>query len=128
LTGYGGFTIAPKDGRREDDVTKETLTESSGNVFADLGLADAEEHRLKAGLVDKLGAVMANRGLTQSAAAKLTGISQPDLSRVLRGRFRDMSADRLIRALTQLETDIAISFSHRGKPLGEPIHLPAAHG
>ena len=109
-------------------MTKEPVIESSGNVFADLGLADAEEHRLKAGLVRKLAAVMASRGLSQSAVAKLTGISQPDLSRVLRGRFRDMSSDRLIRALTHLETDIDISFSHRGVPVGEPIRLPAVQG
>ncbi len=102
------------------------ITESSGNVFADLGMANAEEHMLKAGLVSKLAEVIRALELSQTAAAKLTGISQPDLSRVLRGRFRDMSADRLIRALIRLGTEVDIDVSRGGKSVGEPIHLDAA--
>jgi predicted XRE-type DNA-binding protein len=104
----------------------EKVTVGSGNIFADLGLPDADEHLLKAGLVMKLGQVMRARGLSQIAAAKLTGISQPDLSKLLRGRFRDMSADRLIRALTRLDTEVEIKVMRDGKPVGEPIHLHAA--
>ena len=63
--------------------------------------------------------------LSQTAAAKQTGISQPDLSRLLRGRFRDMSADRLIRALIRLGSEIDIDVSRGGEPVGEPIHLEA---
>ncbi len=106
-------------------MSREAIRGSSGNVFADLGIADAEEHRLKAGLVRKLAQVIASRGLTQIEAGKLTGISQPDLSRVLRGQFRDMSSDRLIRALTHLDTEIDISFTYQGQPVGDPIHLNA---
>jgi predicted XRE-type DNA-binding protein len=101
------------------------IIESSGNVFADLGMANAEEHMLKAGLVSKLAEVIRALELSQTAAAKLTGISQPDLSRVLRGRFRDMSADRLIRALIRLGTEVEIDVSRGGEPVGEPIHLEA---
>ena len=107
-------------------MAEEKITAGSGNVFADLGLPDAEEHLLKAGLVMKLDQVIRARGLNQTAAAKLTGVSQPDLSRLLRGRFRDMSADRLIRALTRLDTEVQISVTRQGKPVGEPIHLHAA--
>lgn len=107
-------------------MAEEKIIEGSGNVFADLGLPDAEEHLLKAGLVLKLGEVIRARSLSQTAAAKLTGISQPDLSKLLRGRFRDMSADRLIRALTRLNTDVEINVMREGKPVGEPIHLHAA--
>ena len=99
------------------------ITKSSGNVFADLGMANAEEHMLKAGLVSKLAEVIRVLDLSQTAAAKLTGISQPDLSRVLRGRFRDMSADRLIRALIRLGSEVDIDVSRGGKSIGEPIHL-----
>lgn len=107
-------------------MADEKITEGSGNIFADLGLPDAEAHRLKAGLVMKLGQVISARGLSQVAAAKLTGISQPDLSRLLRGRFRDMSADRLIRALTRLDTEVEISVKQGGKPVRAPIHLQSA--
>ncbi len=107
-------------------MSKEAITASSGNVFADLGAAQPAEHRLKAALVRKLALVIERQNLTQTQAAKLTGISQPDLSKVLRGRFRDMSSDRLIRALTLLDTEIDMTFSHKGEKIGEPIHLAAA--
>ena len=54
--------------------------ESSGNVFADLGLPNAEERKLKASIVIELHRLVKERGLTQIKAAKLIGISQPDLS------------------------------------------------
>lgn len=99
---------------------------SSGNVFADLGIAKAEEHLLKAGLVSKLAAIIRANKLTQTHAAELTGISQPDLSRMLRGQFRDFSADRIIRAITRLGSDVDIEVSMAGEPVGETIHLQAA--
>ena len=102
------------------------VIEGSGNVFADIGVANPEEQLLKVGLVIKLAEVMRARGLNQTAAAKLTGISQPDLSRMLRGRFRDMSSDRLIRALIRLGSEIEIDVSRGGESVGEPIHLQAA--
>src|SRR5579872_4121576 len=105
----------PSD-RNEGEMDNEKVIESSGNVFADLGVADAESHLLKAGLVHKLAAVIKERGLTQTAAAKLTGISQPDLSKVLRGRFREFSSDRLIKALSCLDSEIEITVRNHGKP------------
>jgi predicted XRE-type DNA-binding protein len=101
------------------------ITQSSGNIFADLGMANPEEHMLKAGLVSKLAEVIRDLELSQTAVAKRTGISQPDLSRVLRGRFRDMSADRLIRALIRLGSEVEIDVSRGGEPVGETIHLEA---
>ncbi len=106
-------------------VKAERVEPSSGNVFADLGMANPEEHLLKAGLVSKLAEVIRLLDLSQTAAAKQTGISQPDLSRLLRGRFRDMSADRLIRALIRLGSEVEIGVSRGGEPVGAPIHLEA---
>jgi predicted XRE-type DNA-binding protein len=74
-----------------------------GNVFADLGVANPEEHRFKAELVRKLAEVMKVRGLNQTGTAKLAGISQPDLSKILRGRFGDVSVASLMQALTLLD-------------------------
>lgn len=110
-------------------MTKRATTPSSGNVFADLGLAGAADLNLKAELAIKLREIMRRRGLSQTAAARITGVSQPDLSRLLRGRLRDLSVERLLRALGSLETEIDISVRFNGEPVGEPIHLqviPAA--
>ena len=82
--------------------------ESSGNVFADLGLPDSEDRLLKAGIVAELQRLIKERELTQVKAAKLVGISQPDLSHLLRGDFDDYSAERLMKMLTAFEQDIEI--------------------
>ena len=61
---------------------------STGNVFADLGLADAGEHLIKAGLVLRIDRTIWQRKLTQAAAAQLMGIDQPKVSQLLKGQFR----------------------------------------
>ena len=63
----------------------------SGNIFADLGLPDAEDMLLKSTIVIELRRLIKHRKLTQTAAAKLVGVSQADLSKILRGRFRGYS-------------------------------------
>ncbi len=82
--------------------------EGSGNIFADLGLPNPEERLLKANVVAELHRLIKARGLTQVKAAKLLGITQPDLSHLLRGDFQDYSAERLIKMLTVFEQDIEI--------------------
>lgn len=106
-------------------MAKIALEQSSGNVFADLGVPDAEDHKLKAGLVSKLASIMQELELTQTAAAEMTGISQPDLSRVLRGRFRDFSASRLIKAILSLHSEVEITVRTQGHEVGERILLHA---
>ena len=86
--------------------TDETKIErSSGNVFADLELPNAEPHLLKAELVTRIDEIISQRGLKQADAAKLLGLSQPDVSRLLRGSFREFSVDYMatirIRLLRQ---------------------------
>ena len=95
----------------------------SGNVFSDLGFADALSQRAKAELVRKLAAVMAERSLSQSAAARLVGVSQPDISRLLRGHLRDVSVERLLRMLQLLDCQVDIIVQHAGHDVGEAIHL-----
>jgi predicted XRE-type DNA-binding protein len=80
----------------------------SGNIFADIGLPNPEEHLLKAQLVVQLGLLIKAHKLTQTAAAKRLGVKQPDLSNILRGRFRGYSVERLMRMLTVFEQDIDI--------------------
>ena len=69
------------------------------NVFADLGYADPETRLLKAGLVTRLREIISASKLTQVEAAERMGLSQPDVSRLLRGQFRDLSVERLMRML-----------------------------
>ena len=66
-------------------MSKIAITKSSGNVFADIGLPNAKEHLVKAALVSRIADIMEADGLTQTVAAKRTGIDQGDLSKVLRG-------------------------------------------
>ncbi len=80
----------------------------SGNVFADLGLPDAGEHLIKAGLVVKIDRAIRQRRLTQAAAAQLMGIDQPKVSAMLAGQFRGYSVERLMRFLVALGHDVEI--------------------
>ena len=94
------------------------IERSSGNVFADLGLPDAETHLLKAELVTRIDRIIRQRGLKQVEAAKLLGLTQPDVSRLMRGNFREYSVERLLRLLTALgrDVDIVVHENHAGRP------------
>ena len=87
---------------------KMKVERGSGNVFADLGRPDAEAHLLKAKLVARIDEIIRRRGLKQVEAAKLLGLSQPDVSRLLRGSFREYSVERLLRLLMALGRDVKI--------------------
>ena len=88
--------------------TKEIIERGTGNVFADLGHPDAEAHLLKAQLVTRIEKIIRQRKLKQVEAAAILGLSQPDVSRLLRGNFREYSVERLLRLLTALGRDIEI--------------------
>lgn len=81
---------------------------STGNVFADLGLPDAGEHLIKAGLVVRIDQIIRERKLTQTAAGELMGIDQPKVSAMLTGQFRGYSVERLMRFLVALGQDVEI--------------------
>ena len=89
-------------------IADTTVERGSGNVFADLGFPDADAHIVKAELVTRIDAIVRQRGLTQAEAGRLLGLSQPDVSRLLRGDFREYSLERLLRLLTALGRDIDI--------------------
>jgi predicted XRE-type DNA-binding protein len=81
---------------------------SSGNVFADLGLADADKLKIKTGLVIEIRKAMKRLALTQQEAAKRMGISQPKVSDMMRGNFANLSERKLMDCLTRLGYDIEI--------------------
>lgn len=84
------------------------ITKSSGNVFADLRLPAAEERLAKAQLAAEIARIIAERKLTQRAAADLMGIDQPKVSHLLHGRLAGFSTDRLLTWLTALGQDVEI--------------------
>jgi len=83
-------------------------TVSKGNVFADIGVPNAREHYLKSNLVAEIQKIVKSRKLTQTQAAEMMGITQPEVSRMFRGRFREYSVHRLINFLTMFDRDIEI--------------------
>lgn len=88
---------------------------STGNVYADLGFADAGEMLAKARIVAEIGRIIQARKLTQVQAAELLGIDQPKVSALLRGRFKGYSQERLVGFLTKLGMDVEIVVRPRTK-------------
>jgi predicted XRE-type DNA-binding protein len=78
------------------------------NIFADLGLPGADTHFLKAQIVSEIYRLTKERKLTQSDAGKRMGISQPEVSRMFKGNFREYSIERLMEFLTGFDRDVEI--------------------
>jgi predicted XRE-type DNA-binding protein len=95
----------------------------SRNVFQDIGVPNAEEHLVKAQLVFKIDAIRKERRLKQIEVADLLGIRQPDVSKMLRGEFRQFSVERLLRFLVALNQDVEIVV----KPHRDTNNAPALH-
>ena len=92
-------------------MSKARSTKSSGNVFADIGVPNAGEHLAKADLVIGIAAIIRSKELSQTAAAKLIGIAQPDLSRLMRGHFEGFSYERLFDILNALGENVRVVVS-----------------
>ena len=99
---------------------KSDIEAGSGNVYADIGLVNADEMQVKAQLACAIGDIIKSRQLTQAEAAKLLGMTQPKLSNLLRGQFRGISEVKMIECLTRLGRDIQIVV---GKPRRTPGSL-----
>ncbi|MCY4283993.1 MAG: helix-turn-helix transcriptional regulator [Thiotrichales bacterium] len=117
-------------------ATDATIERGSTNVFADLGVPDADAHLVKAELVSRIDDLVHERGLTQTEAARRMGLSQPDVSRLLRGDFREYSLERLLRLLNALGRDIDIVIRPPRAPdcgrlriaTAEPVSRPGPAG
>jgi len=86
----------------------EKFVEGCGNVFADLGLPDADELLAKAQLVFRIHAIIRSKKLTQKKAALILGIDQPKVSALIRGHLDGFSTERLFRFLNALGEDVEI--------------------
>jgi predicted XRE-type DNA-binding protein len=86
----------------------EAITRGAGNVFADLGYADAEERHTKLRLAHAINSVVARRRLTQAAAAEKLNINQPKVSALANYKLGGFSVERLMTFLTALDQDVEI--------------------
>jgi len=91
---------------------------SSGNVFADVDLPDADKLKIKSGLVIEITKAVRNLGLSQEEAGRRMGLPQPKLSGLLRGDFSNVSERKLMDCLNRLGYDIEIKVKPAAKPVG----------
>lgn len=89
--------------------TKEiTVTESSGNIFADLGCKNPEELKLKSKIAMSINSIVKYRRITQAKAAKVLRITQPQVSNLKKGKLGHFSVERLFEFLNALDRDVEI--------------------
>src|SRR5947209_14944890 len=98
-------------------------TQSSGNIFADLGLPDADERMLKAQLAVQIRRFIDEKGWTQTEAAEAVGLDQPKVSYLLRGRLAGFSVDRLLNILNRLGHSVEVRISAEEYDPEEAEHL-----
>lgn len=90
-------------------MTRKSKVETGNdNIFADLDLPDAGPHFLKAQIVSEIYRLAGAKKLTQVQVGKRLGISQPEVSRMFKGHFREYSVERLMEFLTSFDRDIEI--------------------
>ena len=95
-----------------------TIVRSSGNVFADLGVANAEERQTKVRLAVAINNLLLRRGLSQKQASEQLGINQPKISALSKYRLEGFSVERLMRFLTLLSQDIEIVIRNKRRNRG----------
>lgn len=93
-----------------------TVVDSSGNIFADLGLPNPQERQLKARLANRIHDDISAHGWTQAEAAEMLGLKQPDVSRLTRGILKGFSIERLIALLVTLDYRVSIHIEGKGHP------------
>ncbi|MGP6191913.1 MAG: helix-turn-helix domain-containing protein [Vulcanimicrobiaceae bacterium] len=94
----------------------ESVTRGSGNVFADIGLDQPEGALAKARIVETIADLIARKELSQQEAGKLVSLTQPQISRLMRGDTREFSYERLMRVLTALGQDVEITIRATNAP------------
>ena len=106
---------------RHEMSTNRKVTIGSGNVFADLGFANPEEELLKAKLVREIRAIIKRKKLTQTKAAAMLGLKQPDVSALVTGRVGKFSIDRLVRCLDRMDYKVDVVVRHRPRRTSRAI-------
>ena len=101
--------------KRNDD----SVERGSGNVFADIGVPRAEDALAKAKIVEAIADLLKERELTQREAAKIAGLAQPQVSRLMNGDTREFSYERLLRVLTTLGQDVELTIRPTRNQFGQ---------
>ncbi len=101
-----------------EDQSPLEIEVGSGNVFADLGLEDAPELKLKATIVGQINSILRHRHLTQVQASELLGLPQPKISALKNGKLRGFSLEKLLEIMVKLDRDVEIGFSKSSKKAG----------
>jgi len=96
-------------------TSENDYTVGSGNVFADLGLPQADELQAKAALAHQIASIARGRHLTQAETAHILGTTQPKVSDLFAGRLSGFSMERLIRFLNAFDRDVQIVVSPKPK-------------
>lgn len=102
--------------RKKARVKRPQVELGSGNVFADIGLEDAEELLLKAEIVTQIAQLIEKKGLTQAQVAKRASLDQPKISRLLNGHLSGFSIDRLFAILNRLGHSVEVRISTKERP------------
>lgn len=100
--------------------------ESSGNIFADLGLKDSDELYARAQIGVHVFKILRDKKLKQREMADLLGIAQPDVSHLMNGHFSRFTTDKLLDFLKRLDRKVTIEVSrhHKGEPFQQVIFAP----
>jgi predicted XRE-type DNA-binding protein len=104
-----------------------SVRRGSGNVFADLGLDDADTLLLKAQIVSAIGTLISEQGLTQTAAAVKMGLKQPDVSRLMDGQVDGFSLERLLGLLVKLGQKVRVEVEPANDDTASGPRLVFAH-
>jgi predicted XRE-type DNA-binding protein len=103
-----------------------TKPEDAINVYAQLGFPDADQMLVKAQLVSEIGEILRKRGWSQQQAAKVLGLTQPKLSKMLRGQFRGISEMKMMDCLIRLGRPVKIVVGPERKSVSARIEVVAA--
>lgn len=106
-----------------EDQSPLEIEVGSGNVFADLGLDDAPELKLKAAIVGQINSILSHRHLTQVQASELLGLPQPKISALKNGKLRGFSLEKLLEIMVKLDRDVEIGFSKSARKEGSRYYI-----
>ena len=112
-------------------ATVEKIEMGTGNVFADLGLSDPDERRLRVQLATRLNDLLQGEGLTQAAAAKRLGIAQPHVSELKHYKLGRFASERFLHYITLINRDVEIfirprAAAHDASPIAGAVTVWAA--